>query len=131
MVNDFRRRIKKVLRRQTQVRSLASMLQELNPILRGWASYYRYCIGAKNILSSLDWYVGYRLWLWLRGKHRRVPTRTLTKDWRRTSWAHPGTRAWAEGGVEQHLMAYVRVRRFQLNRMKIPAFTKAFGEPDA
>ena len=130
-VNDFRWRIKKVLGRQTQVRSLASMLQELNPILRGWAGYYRYCIGAKNILSALDWYVRKRLWLWLRGKHKRVPTRRLTKAWRRASRDHPGTRVWVEGGVEQYLMAYLPVTRFELNWMKSPDFAKAFGEPDA
>ena len=54
VANDFRWRVKKVLRRQTQVRSLDSMLQELNPILRGWANYYRHCVGAKRILSALD-----------------------------------------------------------------------------
>jgi len=131
VVNDFRWRVKKVLRRQTQVRSLESMLQELNPILRGWANYYRHCIGAKNILSALDWYVRQRLWLWLRGKHKRVPTGRLTKAWRRASRAHPGNRVWAEGGVEQYLMSYVRVVRYELNWMRSPDFAKAFGEPDA
>ena len=131
VVNDFRWRIKKVLRRQTQWRSLASMLREINPILRGWAGYFRYCIGAKRILSTLDWYVRNRLWLWLRGKHMRVPTRKLTKAWRRVSRVHPGTRVWAEGSIEQHCMAYVQVQRFELKWMKTPDFTKAFGEPDA
>ena len=131
VVNDFRRRVKKVLRQQTRVRSLESMLQELNPILRGWANYYRYCIGAKRILVALDWYVRQRFWLWLRGKHKRVPTRRLTKAWRRASRAHPGNRVWAEGGVEQYLMSYVRVVRFELKWMKSPDFAHAFGEPDA
>ena len=131
VVNDFRWRIKSVLKQQTQVRSLQSMLQEINPILRGWAGYYRYCIGAKRILSALDWYVRQRLWLWLRGKHRRVPTRRLTKVWRRASRDHPGARVWAEGGTEQFLMTYIPVRRFQLNWMKSPDYALAFGEPDA
>ncbi len=131
VVNDFRRRIKKMLRRQTQVRSLESMLREINPILRGWAGYFRYCIGAKRILSALDWYVDYRLWLWLRSKHKRVPKRKLTAIWRRTSRVHPGTRVWAEGSAEQHRMAYVQVQRFELKWMKAPDFAKAFGEPDA
>ena len=131
VINDFRWRIKKVLGRQTVSRSLESTLREINPILRGWAGYYRYCIGAKDILSSLDWYVGYRLWLWMRRKHRRAPTRTLNMKWRRTSRAHPGTRAWAEGGVEQYRLAYARVERYELKWMKTPDFTKAFGEPDA
>ena len=131
VVNDFRRRVKNMLRRQTQVRSLQSMLRELNPILRGWAGYYRYCIGAKRTLSSLDWYVRGRLWLWVRGKHKRVPTRKLTTVWRRDSRAHPGTRVWAAGSVEQYLMAYIRVTRFELRWMRSPAFAKTFGEPDA
>ena len=131
VVNDFRWRIKKVLRRQTQRRSLESMLREINPILRGWAGYFRYCIGAKRILSTLDWYVAYRLWLWLRGKHKRVATRKLTAIWRRTSRVHPGTRVWAEGSTEQYRMAYVPVQRFELKWMKSPDFAKAFGEPDA
>ena len=131
VVNDFRRRIKSMLKQQTQVRSLQSMLREVNPILRGWAGYYRYCIGAKRILSALDWYVRQRLWLWLRGKHRRVPTRRLTKVWRRASRDHPGARVWAEGGTEQFLMTYIPVRRFQLNWMKSPDYALAFGEPDA
>ena len=131
VVNDFRRRVKNVLRRQTQVRSLQSMLRELNPILRGWAGYYRYCVGAKRTLSSLDWYVRGRLWLWVRGKHKRVPTRKLTTVWRRDSRAHPGTRVWAAGSVEQYLMAYIRVTRFELRWMRSPAFAKTFGEPDA
>ena len=130
-VNDFRWRVKKVLRQQTRVRSLESMLQELNPILRGWATYYRYCIGAKRILSSLDWYVDHRLWLWLRGKHRRVPRRKLSASWRRASRVHPGNQVWAEGGVEQYHMAYLQVTRFALNWMQSPDFATTFGEPDA
>jgi len=67
----------------------------------------------------------------LRGKHKRVPTRRLTKAWRRASRVHPGNRVWAEGGVEQYLMAYLPVTRFELNWMRSPAFATTFGEPDA
>ena len=107
------------------------MLREINPLLRGWAGYFRYCIGAKRILSALDWYVRHRLWLWLRGKHQGVPTRTLSARWLKVSRAHPGARGWAEDGVEQYLMAYTTVQRFQLKWMKPPDFALAFGEPDA
>ena len=131
VISEFRHRVKKVLRRQTQVRSLASMLEDLNPILRGWANYYRHCVGAKRILSAVDRYVHQRLWLWLRGKHKRVPARRLVKAWRRASRVHPGNRAWAEGSVEQYLMSYVRVVKYELNWMRSPDFAKAFGEPDA
>ena len=131
VVNDFRRRIKKMLTRQTLGWSLRRMLQELNPILRGWGGYYRYCAGAKRILSALDWYVSQRIWLWLRRKHKGAPLRRLFAYWLRRSRAHPGTRVWAEGGTEQYLMARVQVMRFELKWMKSPDFAQAFGKPDA
>ena len=129
-INGFRIRVNQLARRQTLRRSLTAMLQELNPYLRGWSAYYRYCVGAKRILASLDWHVRQRLWLWLRAKHQRVPGRKVA-SWRRPSTAHPGNSVWAEGGTEQFLMSYVPVRRFDLKWMKKPEFAKASGEPDA
>jgi len=129
-INGFRRRVNRLARRPTLRRSLKAMLQELNPYLRGWSAYYRYCVGAKPILASLDWHVRQRLWLWLRAKHKRVPGRKIA-SWRRPSTAHPGNSVWAEGGTEQFLMSYVPVRRFDLKWMKKPEFAKASGEPDA
>jgi hypothetical protein len=29
----------------------------LNPILRGWANYYRFCTGIGKVFTSIDWYV--------------------------------------------------------------------------
>ena len=55
---------------------------------------------------------------WRRGKHKRIPTRSLTRAWRRAGRTHPGTRVWGEGGVEQCLMVCVRVVRFEFNQMK-------------
>ena len=131
VVNDFRWRIKKMLKQHTRSRSLQSMLQEINPLLRGWSGYYRYCIGAKPILSALDWYVSQRFWLWLRSKHKDVPRRKLFASRLRSSRAHPGTRVWADGDEEQYVMAFQPVMRFQLKWMKSPDFALAFGKPDA
>ncbi|MES0039670.1 hypothetical protein NKJ74_31365 [Mesorhizobium sp. M0046] len=44
--------------------SLASKLQALNPILRGWANHYRHCAYAGRIFTSLDWYTGMRIVRW-------------------------------------------------------------------
>ena len=27
----------------------------LNPILRGWANYHRYCPGVGKVFTSIDW----------------------------------------------------------------------------
>ncbi|WP_352915958.1 group II intron maturase-specific domain-containing protein [Mesorhizobium sp. M0915] len=37
--------------------SLVSKLQELNPILSGWANYHRHCAYSNRMFTSLDWYI--------------------------------------------------------------------------
>ena len=41
-VVDLRYRIKQLMRRDTTWSGLGQKLREINPILRGWAAYYRY-----------------------------------------------------------------------------------------
>ncbi len=40
---DLRHRVKQLTGSNTTLVSLGEKLQEINPILRGWANYYRYC----------------------------------------------------------------------------------------
>jgi len=47
---------------------LAEVLRTVNPVLRGWAAYFRYG-AAKKTLSYLGWYAWWRLVLWIRRKH--------------------------------------------------------------
>jgi hypothetical protein len=54
---DLRHRIKQLTGRNTTLVSLDKKLQEINPILRGWANYYRYCAYAGDVFTSLDWYI--------------------------------------------------------------------------
>jgi hypothetical protein len=41
--------------KQASVGDSAS-LQRLNPVLRGWANYYRYCTGGGKVFTSIDWW---------------------------------------------------------------------------
>src|SRR5216683_1118091 len=66
---DLRYRVKQVTKRATINRCLSDLLQKLNPILRGWGNFYRFCTGAGQRFASLDHYVGDRLWRWLMKKH--------------------------------------------------------------
>lgn len=129
-IKEIRRRLKGQMRRKTCPRSLRDTLRTINPILRGWAAYYRFCIGAKSIFTGLDWWMRQRIWLWLRAKHKRVPQRRIASQ-RKPSRAHPGNKVWAEGGVEQYLTSYLQVRRYDLKWMKTPDFALTSGEPDA
>ena len=69
---DLRHKVKQLTTRQTLHWSLDELLQKLNPILRGWAHFYCYCTGAKDVLGGLDWYVSDRVWRWMRKVSRKT-----------------------------------------------------------
>lgn len=71
-VLDIRYRIKQLTAQRTVTWSLARLLRMMNPLPRGWGNFYRFCLGAKRILVSIDWYVGERLWRWMRKKYPKA-----------------------------------------------------------
>jgi group II intron reverse transcriptase/maturase len=126
---DLRRKVKQLTMGNTMV-SLGDKLQEINPILRGWANYYRYCARAGRVFTSLDWYIGDRLWRWMRKKRPTARVRDILAS-REPSRRRTTRRLWRDGPIEQHLLAWTPVGRFRLAWMGLPAFTMSSGEPDA
>jgi RNA-directed DNA polymerase len=127
---DLRHMVKQWTGRATTTWSLPTLLRKLNPILRGWAHFYRYCTGAKDVLTSLDWYVRDRLWRWLRKKHPKASVPSLLR-YRRPSHIRRNWRVWQADGCEQYQMGWLKVQRYRRGWM-IPAdFTAIPGEPDA
>ena len=51
-----------------------AVIAALNPIIRGWAAYYRTVV-SKEIFSSLDTYVWQLTWRWAKRAHPNKPTR--------------------------------------------------------
>ena len=129
-IRDFRYRVKQATATNSIGRPLSKTLADLNPVLRGWGAYYRYCVGAKNILSHLDLYVDQRLWRWMRKKRRKTPGRKVAVL-RRPARNNPGRKVWAERGTEQYIMSSLTVMRFKRGWMRKPDFAIAPGEPDA
>lgn len=129
-IKDLRYRVKQITTRATTTWSLSQLLRNLNPILRGWGNFYRFCTGAKAILSSLDWYVRDRIWRWLEKKNPKSGRRQLIAR-RKASLNHPGCKVWKDGGEEQYLMGYLPVMRYRRGWMKTPVFAMTSGEPDA
>jgi RNA-directed DNA polymerase len=129
-VADMRYRVKQWTMRKTTMRSLAWILRKLNPLLRGYGHFYRYCTGAKRILLSLDWYVGERLLRWMRKKYPAARVTKLLCSLRQ-SMAHPGCKVWQDGREEQFLMGYISVQRFRLGRMRRPDYAMGSGELSA
>ena len=121
-VADLRYRVKQWTGRATTPWPLPKLFRKLNPILRGWAHFYRYCTGAKKILFSLDWYVRDRLWRWLRKKMPKAQVSSLLR-FRKPSSIRPAWRVWRDGRSEQFQMGWLTVQRYRRGWMRAPDFT--------
>ena len=129
-VADIRYRIKQLTKRNTTLVSLGEKLQEINAILRGWANYYRYCAYAFDVFTSIDWYVGDRIWRWLRYKRPKAMAREILAS-RRPSKYRRTRKVWQDGTTEQTVLAWIPVRRYRLAWMGKPNFALSSGELDA
>jgi hypothetical protein len=127
---DLRHRVKQLTGRNTTLVSLGAKLQEINPILRGWANYYRYCAYASAEFTKLDWYIGDRIWRWLRSKRPRANTHEILAS-RRPSQSRRSRKVWRDGSTEQFLLSRTRVCRYRLAWLGTPNFAMSSGEPDA
>src|SRR2546423_1790339 len=52
------------------------VLARLNPIVRGWAAYYRHVVSSE-IFTSLDHYLWKLTYKWARHRHRNKPTKWI------------------------------------------------------
>lgn len=125
----FRERIKKLFSKETTSRALGAQIRALNPMLRGWANFYRHAWGAKKVFNGLDHYVWWTIARWLKKKHRV----SLLRLGKRFGWHKPGGRAlrWHEDGQQVFEASTVRVEQYKLGWMHAPYFAQVDGEPGA
>src|SRR3954463_8853520 len=76
-------RIKTLTNRSTIGLSLDQLIHVLNPILRGWANYYRHAASSR-CLAYLSHYLWWRVIRWLRKKYPRLTWKQI----RRRCWGH-------------------------------------------
>ena len=115
---DIRYRIKQLTMRTATTWSLAKLIRKLNPMLRGWANFYRFCPGAKTILSDLDWYVGDRMWRWMTKKYPKAGAREIL----RSCTCIRGRRNWRSGKEELFLMGRLKVESYRFAWMRRPDY---------
>lgn len=127
---NLRYKVKQLTRRSTLQWSLAKLLREVNPILRGWGNFYRYCTGAGEVFNSLDWYVTDRIWRWRRKKYPKARQSEIAVA-RLPSRQRPTWRVWQAEGQEHYLLCWLSVQRYRRGWMRTPAFAVVPGEPDA
>jgi RNA-directed DNA polymerase len=126
----LRELIKRLFRGATYGTTLASRLQHLNPLLRGWAMYYRHAWDAGRIFARIDHYVWWTVLRWIRKKHQKVPMREIKKMY---AWRKPNGRMlrWRDGNVTVFETASVHTGVFNKSTLGVPDFAKHDGEPDA
>jgi RNA-directed DNA polymerase len=102
---SVKRRIKALTGRSTTYLELADLLRTLNPILRGWAGYFRYA-SAKRTFAYLGNYAWWRVMRWLRKKH---PKRT----WKQLRRRYFGKNGIQDKGITLYNPAATRVERYR------------------
>lgn len=95
--------------------SAYTLIQQLNPILRGWANYHRTVV-AKKIFNRIGYYLWTKAWKWVRAKHSQRNKHQLVKmyfekvDGR--NWVFTGTKG--EAKLTLYDIANVKIGRHVL-----------------
>ncbi len=87
----------------------SSIIDRLNPVLRGWAEYYKYS-NARKVFQHIDYRVFQMLWQWCRRRHEKE---NKGKRWiKERYFKQIGTRKWVFADKPDHQLfatAYQRV----------------------
>jgi RNA-directed DNA polymerase len=112
-------RIKTLTNRSTANLSLDQLIHALNPILRGWANYYRHAASSR-CFAYLSHYLWWRVIRWLRKKYPRLTWKQIRRRYWGHHWtSHEGTRlAWPDE---------VAVTRYRYRGHRIPSPWAATG----
>jgi RNA-directed DNA polymerase len=68
----------RALTRRTSHPTLAALLRQLNPVLRGWCTYFRYGV-SKATFGYLDQYAWHRVVRWIRKRHNQTKWAVLLR----------------------------------------------------
>jgi RNA-directed DNA polymerase len=108
---SVKRKVKALTGRSTINLELSVLLKALNPILRGWAGYFRYA-AAKRTFSYLGNYAWWRVMRWLRKKHPRM-------SWKQLRRRYFGKGRLQANGVALYNPATMRVERYRYRGTRI------------
>ena len=92
-------------------RTLGQVLRKINPILRGWAAYFRYG-ASKQTFSYLGWYAWWRMIYWIRRKHPHL-------TWKQIRRRYYGADRIREGKLVLYNPAKMRVERYRYRGAQI------------
>jgi RNA-directed DNA polymerase len=102
----------RALTRRSSHPTLAVLLRQLNPVLRGWCTYFRHGV-SKATFGYLDQYTWHRVVRWIRKRHNRAKWDVLLRRYL------PGWRP-VEDGVVLFQPQTVTVSRYRYRAANIP-----------
>ncbi|MCA1791196.1 MAG: group II intron reverse transcriptase/maturase [Thioalkalivibrio sp.] len=103
----------RTLTRRNKHRTLNDLLRRLNPVLRGWCTYFRHGV-SKRVFSYLDHYAFWRVVTWIRKRHVGLNWGTIRRRFLR-DWEI------RDGGIELFRAQAVEVTRYRYRGARIPA----------
>jgi RNA-directed DNA polymerase len=109
----IKRKVKALTRFGTTPLSLRQLLFRLNPLLRGWANYFRHA-ASKRTFAYLDYYTWWRVARWLWKKHKRPSWKRLRRRELR-NWEI------GEDGISLFRPHRVTVERYRYRGSRIPS----------
>lgn len=118
-LNDLRREIKQRTARATLVRPLKELIWALNPLIRGWRTYFQYATGAYREFHSLDDWLWRRILRWLKKKHRKVGSWELRKRFSAGTTA-PLRGRWRDGKALLRQFSDGGTKRYRNRGIRIP-----------
>lgn len=132
--NDRRTRLRERVKAETSHKStsqsLSEILTKINPILRGWANFYRHTSRAFSVFHEMDTFVYWRILRWLESKHVGKGRNFLHKrHWRRMG--KEKVLRWTEGTVHCFYLYSTATKRWNLKMRRLPRYMHSIGEPGA
>jgi RNA-directed DNA polymerase len=104
-------KIKEATGAATLSSALWQVLRKINPILRGWAAYFRYG-ASKRTFSYLGWYAWWRTIYWIRRKHPQL-------TWKQIRRRYYGADRISDDGWTLYNPAKMRVERYRYRGTQI------------
>ncbi len=108
---SVKRKVKALTGRSPTYLELPELLRRLNPILRGWAAYFRYA-AASRTFSYLAHYTWWRVTRWLRKKQPRI-------SWKQLRPRYLGAGGIQAGGITLYNPAAIRIVRYRYRGAQI------------
>jgi RNA-directed DNA polymerase len=112
----------RTLTRRHKHRTLADLLQRVNPLLRGWCNYFRHGV-CKRTFGYIDQYTFWKIVTWIRKRHVGLNWGTIRRRFLR-NWEI------SADGIDMFRPRAIAIERYRYRGRRIPTpWTSTTGSP--